>query len=179
MPFPAAALGCALLTAVPPGPASLGPLVGLSAERLAVADRVAAAKFGTGRPIDDPVRERQILDEVAGRSARAGVDPVRAVAIFRDQIEAGKLVQRALFRRWTAHPDRAPKTRPDLDTEVRPALDRLTVEILDAVRTSGKASAGPSCRPRLAAEVTRAGRALDAPHRAALVRAVASVCVPR
>ncbi|WP_206681109.1 chorismate mutase [Actinomadura sp. J1-007] len=85
----------------PPGAAraevparSLAPLVRVAAERLALADRVAAAKWGTGRPIEDAARERELLADVARRSGEMGIDPGRSVAVFRDQIEAAKLVER-------------------------------------------------------------------------------------
>lgn len=46
---------------------TLVPLVDLAAQRVLVGDKVAAAKFGTDQPIDDPAREQQILDSVAAR----------------------------------------------------------------------------------------------------------------
>ncbi|MFK4066420.1 chorismate mutase [Streptomyces sp. NPDC029674] len=48
----------------------------------------AAAKYGTGSPIDDPARERQVLEAVAGQAEEIGADPEATVRVFRDQIEA-------------------------------------------------------------------------------------------
>src|SRR3982074_1286456 len=42
----------------------LGPLTDLAIQRLLVGDQVAASKFGTNTPIDDPVREQQELTKV-------------------------------------------------------------------------------------------------------------------
>jgi len=61
------ALGLALLiapvaAAQPPNP--LLPLVDAAAERLQIADPVAAAKLHDGGLIQDPVREQQVLDEL-------------------------------------------------------------------------------------------------------------------
>ena len=36
--------------------------MGLAAERILLVDKVAAAKFGTSTPIEDLVREQQVLD---------------------------------------------------------------------------------------------------------------------
>ncbi|WP_364704601.1 chorismate mutase [Streptomyces ossamyceticus] len=74
----------------------LTSLTDLFAERLLIADQVAAAKYGTARPIDDPAREQRILDDVAARAVGLGLDPDVVVAVLRDQIEANKLVQRRL-----------------------------------------------------------------------------------
>ncbi len=86
----------------------LGPLTDLVVERLQVSDDVAASKFGTGAPIDDPAREQQVLDQVRAQAGALGLDQDAAAAFFRDQITVSKVVQRGLFDRWTAHPDQAP-----------------------------------------------------------------------
>ncbi|MFE0130581.1 chorismate mutase, partial [Streptomyces sp. NPDC059037] len=82
----------------------LRPLAGLSAQRLATADLVAAAKYGTDSPIDDPAREKQVLDDVARQARDVGADPEVTVRIFRDQIEANKVGGRAPGQRWGGRP---------------------------------------------------------------------------
>ncbi|MET8246308.1 chorismate mutase [Streptomyces sp. NPDC005202] len=156
----------------------LAPLTELFAERLLLADKMAAAKYGTDTPIDDPVRERQILDDVAARAVGLGLDPDAVTAVFRDQIEANKLVQRGLYARWDAHPEKRPIERPDLVKEVRPALDRMTTELLAALRDTEGLRAGPSCGPRLGVAAARSahGHRLDALHVKGLVWALPSVC---
>ncbi|MFI6036147.1 chorismate mutase [Streptomyces sp. NPDC051315] len=57
---------------------------------------MAAATWGTDNPIDDPAREQQVLDAVAAQAERAGADPEEVRRIFRDRIEANKIVQRGL-----------------------------------------------------------------------------------
>lgn len=157
--------------------ARLHPLSSLSAQRLATADLVAAAKYGTGAPVDDPARERQVLEAVARQAAAAGADPAAAVRIFRDQIEANKFVQRALHRAWDADPSTAPAGRPDLAV-VREEINRLNGELVRAVAASAPARNAPSCRGVLAATTAhvRHARHLDAPHTVALVRATRTVC---
>ncbi len=160
-------------------PAPLEPLTDLAAQRLLVSDEVAAAKFGTDKPIDDPVREQQELAEVRTRSAELGIDPDSAVAFFQDQIAASKVVQRGLYARWTKHPELRPTHRPDLVTEVRPKLDALTTEILQQLQATQSARRPtPSCRvdlllSRVYVEVTQP---LDHLHRQALRVALPSVC---
>lgn len=157
--------------------ARLHALSGLSAQRLATADLVAAAKYGTGSPIDDPARERQVLDAVARQAERIGADPEVTVRIFRDQIEANKVVQRALHRRWDADPASAPTERPDL-AKVREEINRVNGELVHAIAASEPARTVPYCRGLLAAATARVGheRRLDALHAVALVRASRSVC---
>ncbi|MFC6065261.1 chorismate mutase [Streptomyces ochraceiscleroticus] len=157
--------------------AALRPIAALSAERLATADLVAAAKWGTGSPIDDPAREQQVLDAVAQRARELGADPDRTVAVFRDQIEANKIVQRGLHRRWAADPAQAPTTRPDLN-EVRKEINRINEGLVRAIADSAPARRSPSCIPVLtvtSAHVVR-DEHLDPLHTIALARAVRSVC---
>jgi chorismate mutase len=166
-------------SAAPAPTAALGDLADLVVERIALADLVAAAKFGTGEPIDDPAREHQVLDTVAAAAPGAGVDPDEAQRFFRDQIEANKVVQRGLHARWTAHPELRPTERPDLAAQVRPELDRLTTALLEGLRDSAPVRHAPDgcdCDHALARATSDAGADLDALHREALGVALRSVC---
>ncbi|HEY2205017.1 MAG TPA: chorismate mutase [Pseudonocardia sp.] len=163
--------------AAPPAPASLTALADVAVRRIRVGDTVAAAKFGTGDPIDDPAREQQV-QAAAGRRAEAlGVDPAEAARFFADQIEASKVVQRGLYARWQADPAQRPAGRPDLATEVRPQLDVITDAVLrDLADTAATRHDATRCRAELAAAHERAGRPLDALHRQALDVALRTVC---
>ncbi|QNP69871.1 chorismate mutase [Streptomyces roseirectus] len=156
---------------------TLHTIADLAAQRLATADLVAAAKFGTSSPIDDPAREQQVLDTVAAQAQQLGADPDAVRAVFRDQIEANKLVQRALFQRWTDHPDEAPTTRPDLSV-VRVEINRINTELVKALAATADDRASFLCYPELAvsAAQVRHERHLDRLHTKALVRALPSVC---
>ncbi|WP_371656742.1 MULTISPECIES: gamma subclass chorismate mutase AroQ [unclassified Streptomyces] len=164
--------------ATPSAVYGLTPLTGLFAERLLIADKVAAAKYGNDRPIDAPARERKILGDVAARAVGLGLDPDTVVAIFRDQIEANKLVQRGLYTRWDAHPEERPTQRPDLDKEVRPALDLITTQLLSTLVATEGVRTSPSCEPRLygAAAWSAYGHELDILHLKGLERALPSAC---
>lgn len=155
----------------------LHPVVELAAQRLATADLVAAAKWGTDSPIDDPAREQQVLDNVAAQATRLGADPDEIRTIFRDQIEANKVVQRGLFQRWTDHPDQAPTTKPDL-TVVRQQINQITSALVQALADTSENRDSIACRPELtlaAFQVHHENR-LDTLHTRALIRALPSVC---
>ncbi|GAB7040169.1 MULTISPECIES: gamma subclass chorismate mutase AroQ [Catenuloplanes] len=185
-------IGAALLTGVlAAGSASpahhpvvgreLTGLVGLVAERILIGDKVAAAKFGTTAPIEDPVREQAVLDQAAALAVENGIDARETVAFFRAQIEASKVVQRGLFDRWTAHPEQAPTERPDLATEVRPQLDRITIEFIGQLAaTEDVRGPGARCAVSLAFAAISADHRyhLDALHESALREAVRPVCAP-
>nr|WP_238357278.1 gamma subclass chorismate mutase AroQ [Kribbella italica] len=160
------------------GRAGLGQLTGLVADRIEVGDLVAASKFGTDKPIDDPAREQVVLDQARASAIQLGIDPEETVVFFRDQVEASKVVQRGLFARWTAHPDEAPTTRPDLN-EIRATLDRLTTDLLQALRsTTYVRHAGLRCAVDLTTSsiLTVAEHRLDHLHTQAFRGAVADVC---
>ncbi|MBB5935343.1 gamma subclass chorismate mutase AroQ [Streptomyces zagrosensis] len=159
--------------------AQLRPLAELSARRLLTADLVAAAKWGTESPIDDPERERQVLKAVARQAREVGADPKATVGIFRDQIEANKLVQRALHRRWQADPSQAPTEPTDL-AAVRAEINRVNGGLVRAIATSEPARTAPLCDVVLltAGVRTRQEQALDPVHTLALARSLRSVCAP-
>ncbi|WP_039924507.1 chorismate mutase [Amycolatopsis decaplanina] len=176
---------CALLVAglpAVPAPASASPgfweLTDLAARRVQIADKVAAAKFGTPSPIDDPVREHRILDSVAAKAPGLGLDADDVMRFFRDQIEANKVVQRGLYARWTEHPGTRPPERPDLATEVRPVIDRLNAGLLTELAVTLDARTRRSCDVRLAVTVrlVDARRGLDRLHSGALSESVRSAC---
>ncbi|MEV2250345.1 gamma subclass chorismate mutase AroQ [Streptomyces sp. NPDC050147] len=171
----------AVSSSVPAGAsyARLHWLADLAAQRLATADLVAAAKYGTDSPIDDPAREKQVLDDVARQARELGADPEATVRIFRDQIEANKMVQRELHRRWDADPSQAPtpEERPDL-AEVRKEINRVNGELVRGIAASSAARTAPSCRGLVVAAGVRvrSERQLDELHAMALGRALRSVC---
>ncbi|MCX4391886.1 gamma subclass chorismate mutase AroQ [Streptomyces sp. NBC_01767] len=150
----------------------------LSARRLATGDLVAAAKWGTGGPVDDPARERRVLDSAAERAGALGADPWLTRLVFRDQIEANKAVQRGLHRLWRDHPSEAPTERPRLD-DVRKEVDRLNEALVRAVADSAPyRRAAPLCRVALAVSAGRVSRArsLDELHSTALAGSLKEVC---
>jgi cyclohexadienyl dehydratase len=122
----------ALPTATP-----LAALVAALDERLALMPWVAAVKRRDSRPIADPAQEARVLDaalaavaQASARSQRPAPPPDLVRAFFREQIEAGKDVQLGSGR----DPDFAPEEPlPDLDTELRPALHRISQRVAELV----------------------------------------------
>ncbi len=169
-----------LVSAVPSsaGSPTLWRLTDLAAQRVQIADKVAAAKFGTPAPIDDPAREQAIYDSVSAQAPALGLDPADTVRFFRAQIEANKAVQRGLYARWTAHPSEAPTTRPDLATEVRPVIDRLNKELLSELAATRSVRAARWCpvELRVTTRLVDVVRHLDALHTRAFDEAVRPTC---
>src|SRR5205809_115769 len=98
------AAGCATtanFTAV--DTAAVDRLLGLIKERLDVAPEVARTKWNTKSPIEDRLRDKQIIDGVAAAATEYGLDPRVASTFFIAQVEASKAVQHALHTEWTAN----------------------------------------------------------------------------
>ena len=152
-------------------------LVALTSQRLALADPVARWKWAHHEPITDEPRETALLASVKIKAQDSGVDPAFAQRFFRDQIEASKDVQNALFANWRAA--RAPEdSPPDLATDTRPKLDRLTESLIAALARVEPMRHANDCPLRLADSVarwkhlTRYDAALNTP----LSRALSHVC---
>ncbi|MGP3690522.1 chorismate mutase [Streptomyces sp. IBSNAI002] len=161
-----------------PGEQALSKLVRLSAERVMTADTVAAAKWGTEQPIDDPARERAVLDAAASQAAERGVDRAGVQRIFEGQITANKTVQRALYAAWEKNPALRPGARPDLATEVRPVLDRIDGDLITAIHEAQPFLSSSGCGAAL--DEAKAGvigqMHLDGIHRTGLDQALAHAC---
>lgn len=124
-------------------------LIALVSQRLALAVPVAQWKWANHRAITDAPREAALLDDVAQRAAQADVDPAFARTFFRDQIEASKQVQTALFARWSKSAPPSGLT-PDLATSTRPQLDRITRALVPALARVQPWRDEPDCPARLA-----------------------------
>ncbi|PXX42652.1 gamma subclass chorismate mutase AroQ [Undibacterium pigrum] len=133
------ALTCAALTLASPAQAQTASdtgllrLLSLMQQRLDLAQDVAMYKWNTRAAIDDSVREQQILDALAKQAPEYGLEPKLAQDFFAAQIIAGKLIQTALFKEWTNKSQALFENPPDLKTKIRPALDKLTTELLMAL----------------------------------------------
>ncbi|MFF4434663.1 chorismate mutase [Streptomyces sp. NPDC001513] len=160
---------------------ALGTIVRLAAERVMTADTVAAAKWGTVQPIDDPSREKTVLDRAASQAAKLGIDRATVQRIFKDQIAANKDVQRALYAQWQEHPAEQPTRRPDLATQVRPVLDRVDNQLLTAIQQAQPLLSRPDCDALIerGKATTVQAMSLDAIHRSGLDQALAHTCPAR
>jgi len=98
-------------------------LVDLLARRLAFAPLVAAQKKARGLPIEDPKREREVLEAVQQKARGLGLPLRETGELFQLQIEFSKVVQQR-----PSEP-----TSLDLGTQIRPTLTALGDRILDAL----------------------------------------------
>ncbi len=157
----------------------LQPIVEAVSLRLATADVVASAKWGTPSPIDDPAREIEVLDAMSRTALSAGLSAEWVQQIFRDQIEANKVVQRSLFAMWNEAPDLAPTVRPDL-SQVRPIIDEQDAAILTQLCDKKMLLTSPDCVSDLADAIAAVSvdQQLDALHQVALARAMMSIWSP-
>jgi chorismate mutase len=157
--------------------APLTNIIALSSQRLALAEPVARWKWARHESITDQPREAALLASVDKKARAAGIDPEFARLFFRDQIEASKDVQNALFDEWrkTQPPEGTP---PDLARDTRPKLDNVTQALVAALARVEPIRDAADCPTRLAESVarwkhlTRYDAALNAP----LYRALSHVC---
>jgi chorismate mutase len=156
------------------------PLVGTSARRLAIAEQVALAKWDSQAAVEDAPREAQVVMGAVKYSESKGLDRTFVSNFFRAQIEANKVVQYSLLADWR-RVGTAPAHAPvDLATAIRPALDRLQMELVTELVDTAAIRASTSCRADVAKAVGRylASHNHDAgPLQAiALDRALAATC---
>jgi chorismate mutase len=153
----------------------LQALIHCSAQRLLLSDKVAAAKFVTGRPVEDLPREQEVLESAVRLAVTCGADTELALIFFRDQIEASKLVQRGLIDLWETRPDLRPNEEPDLIAEVRPELDAINRAMVEQLaRLFDEESIADSPGMEIAASLDMASyeMKLDGLHRRALAVAM-------
>ncbi|MFI9650012.1 gamma subclass chorismate mutase AroQ [Streptomyces sp. NPDC052040] len=157
---------------------TMAHLAGLALERVNTADLVAASKWISGQPIEDPVREQQVLDSMDAEAVRLGIDRPSVQRIFKDQIEANKLVQSELHERWRSNAGEAPTSAPDLG-DVRDEINRINGELLTAIGASQPLLSTPQCsriRVQAVDAVVRSQHPDDL-HIKGLWRALKDLCV--
>ncbi|MDR5905618.1 gamma subclass chorismate mutase AroQ [Franzmannia qiaohouensis] len=127
--------GCQTQPPAPPeqDQAAIDVMLQLVDERLEVAPLVAQSKWNSGAAIEAPEREAQILESVAEEAVAAGIDESFARDFFQQQFEASKQIQRRLHLQWTEEGRPPFADPPDLGGEVRPVLDRLTPQMIEAL----------------------------------------------
>jgi chorismate mutase len=158
-------------------PSPLLALVDAAAQRLQTADAVAASKWTTGGSIEDPVRERQVIDAVTAAAGAHGVDPAYVETAFRDQIAATVAVEYARFADWKLDPDGAPTAAPNL-ADSRTAIDALNKTMVAEIAGQWDSLHSPSCPDDLEAarSAVAVARGLDDLYRRALAFATRSYC---
>jgi chorismate mutase len=147
------------------------------AQRLLTADPVAAFKWISGGPINDPSRVTQVLDGVSAQASAQQLDPGYVRQIFADQINATEGVQFTRFGQWKFDPTAAPATAPDLSVS-RTAIDGYNQTMVNEIALQQDTLQGPACTTALdSAEAAVIGvRALDPLYQQALAAATVSYC---
>jgi chorismate mutase len=176
-----AALGAALLTVASPASAdsasALSDLVDAAAQRLQVADDVAAIKWQTGAAIEDPARVEQQLDKLSADAARDHLDPGYVRMIFADQIAATEAAEHYRFAQWKLDPAAAPSVAPELAAS-RARIDGFNQVMLAQIGQRWELLRSPDCAVELdqATRIVSDSRQLDEFYRRALSSATRDYC---
>lgn len=161
------------------GPADLvGEVLARADDRLALMPSVAAAKWAQHQPVGDPARESVVTQAGGDRAAEAGLVREPVVALFALQVRLARAAQDALFAQWQrgeALDERGPAQ--SLAGELRPRLDRLTGEFVEALYVATPVLADPDAIPHFAAVARERlpGPRWSAADRDALMTALATV----
>lgn len=138
--------------------ASSKTLPALMVQRLAWMDEVAEAKRAKGLPITDPVREAGLLRTMTQRGVAAGVQAERVRSFFTGQMQAAKVRQEEWLRE---HPSSTTTRKvPDLTGTVRPALDKISAQMIDQLALETRIMSSPTVTLTLSDaqdRLTRAG----------------------
>lgn len=157
----------------------LQPLMETSAQRLAIAEEVALAKWDSGAPVEDAAREAQVIASAVKAGERRGLDQASVSNFFRAQIEANKLVQYTLLASWRRL-GKAPDHSPVNLATIRSGLDQLETELITELANTAGIRASASCRVDIAKAVGKYVSAhvnsFDPLKAIALDRAVAAAC---
>jgi len=176
---------CAVTVLVVPAPAParadgaspLSDLVDAAAQRLQVADDVAAIKWQTGGAIEDPARVGQQLAKLAADAAGKDLDPDYVRRIFADQIAATEAAEHYRFAQWKLDPAAAPASVPELVAS-RVRIDGFNQVMLAQIGQRWELLHSPDCAGELG-EATRTvsdARQLDEFYRRALSSATQDYC---
>ena len=94
----------------------LTELVGAAAQRLQIAEPVAAFKWSTHGAVEDPARVQQELANLSADATGQHIDPAYITRVFGDQINATEAIEYSRFADWKLNPDSVPAGSPDLSS---------------------------------------------------------------
>jgi chorismate mutase len=155
----------------------LTELVDAAAQRLQIAEPVAAYKWTTHGAIEDPSRVQQELAKLRAEAAAQHVDPDYVTRVFSDQIHAAEAIEYSRFADWKLRPDAVPVAPPDLSAS-RSAIDALNQTLLTQLAADRDLLRSPACGVQL--DVARSGviqaRQLDGLYQQALSLATQTYC---
>jgi chorismate mutase len=123
----------------------LQPLIETSARRLEVATQVAFAKWDSGTPVENDIREAQVIEAAVAQGEARGLDRAFVTKFFRAQIEANKLVQYSLLADWNRMGAAPVHKSIDLEAAIRPELDQLQRKMISELVDTGAVRESPKC----------------------------------
>jgi chorismate mutase len=155
----------------------LTELVDAAAQRLQIAEPVAALKWSTHGDIHDPTRVQQELNKLGADATAQRIDPGYVTRVFTDQINATEAIEYARFADWQRNPSDVPAAPPDLSAS-RSTIDGLNQTMLTQLVRDWDLLHSPACAPQL--DVARGDviqrRQLDNLYQQALSAATESYC---
>ncbi len=128
-------VACLLLTPVSLRADGYDELHAALTQRLLLMEDVARFKWNVAAPISDPTRERALLDALTKSSADERLPAQYLSGALDAQMAAARAYQLQRFAAWLANDQRRFAGVPDLQTEQRPAIDRATARLLEAIRS--------------------------------------------
>ncbi len=105
----------------------------LIARRLELMPGVAQAKWNRKLPITDEKREQSLLAKLAADGEALQLPAEFVTEFFRAQMTAAKHVQEQTFQEWTAQQHPPFENPPDLEQVVRPQIDQINRQLLEAL----------------------------------------------
>lgn len=176
-------IGCLVAATLLPTQARADPsgaltaLVDAAAQRLQVAEPVAAFKWNTHGAVEDPGRVRQELADARAEADAARIDADYVTRVFGDQINATEAIEYSRFAGWKLKPADAPSAPPDLSAS-RSTIDGLNHTMLAQIAAQWSLLHSPACAPELdgARSDVIGARQLDDLYRQALSLATQSYC---
>jgi chorismate mutase len=159
----------------------LQPLVEASAHRLMIGEQVALAKWDSGKAVEDPPREAQVLLGAIKDGVAKRLDEALVSNFFNAQIEANKLVQYALLADWY-RAGKAPEHAPvDLLKVIRPQLDEVQKSLIAGLVDTRAVRASKTCHADVAKAVgkyvSKSAHGGGPINAATLDRALAGACI--
>ena len=174
---PAVLVAALASQARPDSTSALTELVDAVAQRLQVAEPVAAVKWRTHGAIEDPGRVQQELAKVGAEATAQHIDPDYVTRVFGDQINAAEAIEYSRFADWKLNPSNLPAGSPDLSAS-RSAIDALNQTMLIQIVANWDLLHSPTCAPQL--DIARSGvisaHHLDSLYQQALSLATSSYC---
>jgi len=114
---------------------NVAEVIGQLRARLELMEFVAAWKHEHGQQVTDAPREQKVLDATVQQARELGVDADAARTLFSLQIALARKIQEDRIARWRAGEPIEMAIR-DLDTDLRPALDKIGKQLLQAIYLS-------------------------------------------